>query len=86
MDAVRTLNAREARGAKRVTARIIPFPLHTAAESTDRSPRAPESWNDASVRWPLVTDARARIEAGHYDRLPVREWIAEAVLLDLRRP
>ena len=45
-----------------------------------------ESWNDAGIRWPLVTDARARIAAGHYDRLPVREWIADAVLLELRRP
>ena len=76
----------DARGAKRAPARIIPIPLHAAAESTDRSPRAIEPWDDAGIRWPLVTDARARIAAGHYDRLPVREWIADAVLLELRRP
>ena len=75
-----------ARGAKRAPARILPMPLYAAAESTDRSPRTSESWNDAGIRWPLVTDARARIAAGHYDRIPVREWIADAVLLDLRRP
>jgi hypothetical protein len=76
----------DARGAKRAAARIIPIPLHAAAESAVRSPHATDSWDDAGVRWPLVTDARARIEAGHYDRLPVREWIADAVLLELRRP
>jgi hypothetical protein len=47
-----------------------------------RSPRAAEA---KPVRWERVRNARARIDAGFYDRPDVRERVLAAVLEELEK-